>query len=146
MPTIWWLANGRLVNGRSFTGEETASGAKVCDRGVGDQSRKLFDGRAGVGETFRIGNVPFSVIGVLAGLGAAGRSRTMSCHPAVDAKSACSAPCVARPRSIGLHLDQGIDATAASEMEREIEPLLRQRHAFAADPPGFSDRESADGP
>ena len=37
----------------------------------------LFEGRAGIGETFRIGNVPFTVIGVLdkKGLGAAGRSQ-----------------------------------------------------------------------
>jgi len=64
------------ANGRSFTGDEIASGAKVAI--VGSVIiEELFDGRAGVGETFRIGNVPFIVIGVLdkKGLGAAGRSQ-----------------------------------------------------------------------
>ena len=66
----------QVANGRSFTGDEIASGAKVAI--VGSVIiEELFDGRAGVGEAFRIGNVPFSVIGVLdkKGLGAAGRSQ-----------------------------------------------------------------------
>src|SRR6516162_11833236 len=66
----------RVTEGRSFTGDETTSGAKVAVVGsvIIDE---LFDGRAGVGEPFRIGNVPFTVIGVLGkkGLGAAGRSQ-----------------------------------------------------------------------
>ena len=56
--------------------DEVASGGKVAIIGtvIIDE---LFDGRAGIGETFRIGNVPFRVIGVLdqKGLGAAGRSQ-----------------------------------------------------------------------
>src|SRR5216684_2686677 len=66
----------QVANGRSFTGDEITSGAKVAI--VGSVIiEELFDGRAGVGETFRIGNVPFTVIGVLdrKGLGAAGRSQ-----------------------------------------------------------------------
>ena len=66
----------QAANGRSFTGDEIASGAKVAI--VGSViSEELFGGRVGIGETFRIGSVPFTVVGVLdkKGLGAAGRSQ-----------------------------------------------------------------------
>jgi putative ABC transport system permease protein len=55
---------------------------------------ELFDGRAGIGETFRIGNVPFVVIGVLEkkGLGAVGRSQHDAVFvPLSTAKSRVSA-------------------------------------------------------
>src|SRR5260370_4757135 len=66
----------QVAYGRSFTGDEIASGAKVAI--VGSVIiEELFDGRAGVGETFRIGNVPFAGIGGLGkgGWGAAARSQ-----------------------------------------------------------------------
>src|SRR5262249_57028036 len=66
----------QVTEGRSFTGDEIASGAKVAIVGsvIIDE---LFDGRAGVGNTFRIRDAPFTVIGVLdeKGVGAAGRSQ-----------------------------------------------------------------------
>src|SRR6516162_5183469 len=54
----------QIATGRPFTGSEIGSGAKVAILGsiIVDE---LFDGREGIGETFRIGNVPFTVIGVL---------------------------------------------------------------------------------
>src|SRR6516164_263514 len=65
-----------VADGRVFAGDEIAAGAKVAIVGA-VVIEELFDGREGVGETFRIGNVPFTVIGVLdkKGLGAAGRSQ-----------------------------------------------------------------------
>jgi hypothetical protein len=67
----WQMASGRL-----FTSAEMDSAAKVAIVGT-VIVEALFEGRAGVGETFRIGNIPFTVIGVLdkKGLGAAGRSQ-----------------------------------------------------------------------
>jgi putative ABC transport system permease protein len=52
----------QVTSGRSFASDEIASGAKVAIVGT-VIIEELFDGRAGVGETFRIGNVPFVVIG-----------------------------------------------------------------------------------
>src|SRR6516164_10883559 len=66
----------QVASGRSFTSDEIASGSKVAI--VGSVIvEELFNGRTGIGEMFRIGNVPFTVIGVLdkKGLGAAGRSQ-----------------------------------------------------------------------
>jgi putative ABC transport system permease protein len=65
-----------MASGRLFTSAEMDSAAKAAIVGT-VIVEALFEGRAGIGETFRIGNVPFIVIGVLdkKGLGAAGRSQ-----------------------------------------------------------------------
>ena len=62
--------------GRTFAADELEMVAKVAIVGT-DIVDELFDGRSGVGETLRIGNVPFTIIAVLdkKGLGAAGRSQ-----------------------------------------------------------------------
>ena len=65
-----------LVGGRSFSADEIDGGAKVAIVGqvVVD---KLFEGIDPLGESFRIGSVPFTVIGVLdkKGQSASGRSQ-----------------------------------------------------------------------
>src|ERR1700757_3087365 len=99
-----------VTEGRSFTGDETTSGAKVAIVGsvIIDE---LFDGRARVGEPLRIGNVPFTVIGVLDKR--IGRSRTQPgrrcIHSALDRKKP-RPRCRARyhPRSLRFHLDQDV--------------------------------------
>src|SRR5262245_6961601 len=65
-----------VVSGRSFTASELESGAKVAVIGS-VLIDELFPGSTGVGETLRIGNVPFTIIGTLEqkGQGAAGRSQ-----------------------------------------------------------------------
>ena len=87
----------QAANGRSFTGDEIASGAKVAI--VGSVIiEELFGGRVGIGETFRIGSVPFTVVGVSTrkdwARPAAAKTISSSflCRPR---KAACSAPCVA---------------------------------------------------
>jgi putative ABC transport system permease protein len=65
-----------ILGGRPFSADELASGAKVAV--IGDViAEQLFEGRAALGETVRIGNVPFTVIGVLdkKGQGAMGRNQ-----------------------------------------------------------------------
>ena len=60
-----------LKAGRMFTREETAAGAKVAVIGqrIAD---KLFNGEPRIGEVMRIGNVPFTIIGVLERKGESG--------------------------------------------------------------------------
>jgi putative ABC transport system permease protein len=128
----------QVTDGRSFTGDEIASGAKVAI--VGSViSEELFDGRPGVGETFRIGNVPFTVIGVLdkKGLGAAGRSQDdVVFIPLSTAKSRVLGAVRGTTREALDFISIKVsDATAMSEMEREIEALLRQRHRIRGDAP-----------
>ena len=66
----------RIASGRAFTSDELSSGGKVAI--VGSVIiEELFPGRSGLGATFRVGRVPFTVIGILErkGQGAAGRSQ-----------------------------------------------------------------------
>jgi putative ABC transport system permease protein len=127
-----------LPIGRTFTSDELGSAAKVAIVGsvVMDE---LFEGRAEIGQTFRIGNVPFTVIGVLdkKGLGAAGRSQDdIVFIPLSTAKSRVLGAVRGTSRDaldfISIKLS---DASAMPEVEGEIEALLRQRHRIRADAP-----------
>jgi putative ABC transport system permease protein len=129
----------QIARGRSFMSDEMASGGKVAIIGsvIIDE---LFDGRAGVGETFRIGNVPFRVIGVLdkKGLGAAGRNQDdVVFIPLSTAKSRVVGAVRGTSRDaldfISVKLSD--TAAAASEVESGIEALLRQRHHIRGDAP-----------
>jgi putative ABC transport system permease protein len=128
----------QVADGRSFTGDEIASGAKVAI--VGSVIiEELFDERSGIGETFRIGNVPFTVIGVLdkKGLGAAGRSQDdIVFIPLSTAKSRVLGAVRGTTREALDFISIKVsDATAMSEMERKIAALLRQRHRIREDAP-----------
>jgi putative ABC transport system permease protein len=128
----------QIANGRSFTGDEIASGAKVAI--VGSVIvEELFDGRAGIGETFRIGSVPFTVIGVLdkKGLGAAGRSQDdVVFIPLSTAKSRVLGAVRGTTREALDFISIKVgDAAVMSAMEHETEALLRQRHHIRGDAP-----------
>ncbi|MBO0758130.1 MAG: ABC transporter permease [Bradyrhizobiaceae bacterium] len=128
----------QVAKGRSFTSDEIASGGKVAMVGsvIVDE---LFDGRAGIGETFRIGNVPFLVIGVLEkkGLGAAGRSQDDAVFvPLSTAKSRVIGTVRGTNReALDFILVKLSDSAAASKVQNSIEALLRQRHHIRGDAP-----------
>jgi putative ABC transport system permease protein len=128
----------QIVKGRSFMSDEIASDEKVAIVGsvIIDE---LFDGRAGIGETFRIGNVPFRVIGVLGkkGLGAAGRSQDDAVFiPLSTAKSrVIGAVRGINREALDLILVKLSDSAVASMVQSNIEALLRQRHHIRGDAP-----------
>jgi putative ABC transport system permease protein len=128
----------QVADGRSFTGDEIGSAAKVAV--VGSVIiEQLFEGRAGIGEAFRIGNVPFTVIGVLErkGLGAAGRSQDdVVFIPLPTAKSRVLGAVRGTTRDALDFISIKIsDAGAMPEAEGKIEALLRQRHRIRGDVP-----------
>jgi len=138
----------QITDGRSFTSTEVESGAKVAVIGsvIADE---LFDGRAPIGEAFRIGNVPFTVIGVLdkKGLGAAGRSQDdIAFIPLSSAKSRVLGAVRGTTRdALDLILVKLADAAAMEGMQSEIETLLRQRHRIRDGAPSdFSIQNPAD--
>jgi putative ABC transport system permease protein len=128
----------QIESGRSFTSGEIGSAAKVAVVGsvIIDE---LFEGRAGIGETFRIGNVPFTVIGVLdkKGLGAAGRSQDdVVFIPLSTAKSRVLGALRGTTREALDFISIKVSDTAAlAAVEGEIEALLRQRHRIRRDAP-----------
>ena len=125
-----------IASGRTFTASELESGAKVAVVGsvVIDG---LFPGSTGVGETLRIGNVPFTVIGTLEqkGQGAAGRSQDdVVFIPLATAKSrvlgavrgtSCSA--------MDFILIKASDQLAFPQLRSELTSLLRERHHLRQD-------------
>jgi putative ABC transport system permease protein len=138
----------QITAGRSFTSTEVESGAKVAVIGsvIADE---LFDGGAPIGEAFRIGNVPFTVIGVLdkKGLGAAGRSQDdIAFIPLSSAKSRVLGAVRGTTRdALDLILVKLADAAAMEGMQSEIETLLRQRHRIRDGAPSdFSIQNPAD--
>ena len=128
----------QIASGRSFTSDEITSGTKVAIMGS-VIVEELFNGRAGIGETFRIGSVPFTVIGVLdrKGLGAAGRSQDdVVFIPLSAAKSRVLGAVRGTTREALDFISIKVsDASAMPEIERELEALLRQRHRIRGDAP-----------
>lgn len=129
----WQVAGGRL-----FTSDEIASGAKVAIVGA-VIVEELFNGGSGIGETLRIGNVPFTVIGVLdkKGLGAAGRSQDdVVFIPLSAAKSRVLGAVRGTTREALDFISIKVsDTTAMSDIQRDVEALLRQRHRIRGDAP-----------
>jgi putative ABC transport system permease protein len=127
-----------IAAGRTFASEELETGAKVAIVGS-DIVDELFDGRSGVGETLRIGNVPFTVIAVLdkKGLGAAGRSQDdVVFIPLAAAKSrVLGAVRGATRQALDFISIKVVDATAIGETKDAIESLLRQRHRLRGEAP-----------
>jgi putative ABC transport system permease protein len=128
----------QIAAGRTFTSSEIETGAKVAIIGS-VLERELFDGRSAAGESFRIGNVPFTVIAVLdeKGLGAAGRSQDdVVFIPLSTAKSrVLGAVRGTRREAMDFISIKVMDADAMSAVKTEIEALLRQRHHIRADAP-----------
>ena len=106
---------------------------------IGDViAEELFEGQAPIGETLRIGNVPFTIIGVLdkKGQGAMGRNQDdVVFIPLVDRQEPRSrAQCAAtRARRWISSSSRSADAAALPEAQKDIKALLRQRHQLRKD-------------
>jgi putative ABC transport system permease protein len=126
----------RIGNGRTFTLDELGSGTKVAIIGV-DVGEALFPGVSAVGQTFRIGNVPFTVIGTLErkGQGAAGRSQDdIVFIPLSTAKSRVLGAVRGPSReAMDLILIKASDQLAIPQVKTDITSLLRARHHLRPD-------------
>jgi putative ABC transport system permease protein len=126
----------RIGNGRTFTLDELGSGTKVAIIGV-DVGEALFPGVPAVGQTFRIGNVPFTVIGTLErkGQGAAGRSQDdIVFIPLSTAKSRVLGAVRGPSReAMDLILIKASDQFAIPQVKTDITSLLRARHHLRPD-------------
>jgi putative ABC transport system permease protein len=126
----------RIRNGRTFTLDELGSGTKVAIIGV-DVGEALFPGVPAVSQTFRIGNVPFTVIGTLErkGQGAAGRSQDdIVFIPLSTAKSRVLGAVRGPSReAMDLILIKASDQLAIPQVKIDITSLLRARHHLRPD-------------
>jgi putative ABC transport system permease protein len=121
----------RIGDGRPFTASEIDSAAKVAIIGA-DIARELFPSSAAIGRTLRIGEVPFTVIAILAakGQGAAGRSQDdVVFIPLSTAQSRVVGAAHATSRAAVDFIAVKLQEAEAVERAREaIRGVLRSRH------------------
>ena len=125
----------RLSSGRPFTESELEIGDKVAI--VGSVIvKELFDGAPSLGETIRIGNVPFTIIAVLENKGeGVGRSQDdVVFIPLSAGKSRVLGAVRGGTReALDFIAVKVSDPVAIPEVKGQLEALLRQRHRLRSD-------------
>jgi putative ABC transport system permease protein len=121
-----------------FSAAELENGEKVAIIGM-DIVEQLFNGRSVLGETLRIGSVPFVVIGVLdkKGLGPAGISQDdVVFVPLLAAKSRIPGAMQTSTReAMDFILVKVVDQQLMPDVANGVAALLRQRHRLMRDEP-----------
>jgi putative ABC transport system permease protein len=119
-----------IETGRLFSGEESQRGGQVALLGL-TVKNQLFGDDDPIGQTIRVKNVPFEVIGVMGrkGQSAQGQDQDDAVFlPLQSARQRVIGSSRARNRSVGsimVKVREGEDMSAA---EGELKSLLRQRH------------------
>jgi putative ABC transport system permease protein len=119
-----------IETGRLFNGEESQRGGQVALLGL-TVKNQLFGDDDPIGQTIRVKNVPFEVIGVMArkGQSAQGQDQDDSVFlPLQSARQRVIGSSRAKNRSIGSMLIKVREGEDMAEAEAEIKSLLRQRH------------------
>jgi putative ABC transport system permease protein len=125
----------RLSSGRPFTEGELEIGDKVAIAGSVIVT-ELFDGAPSLGETIRIGNVPFTIIAVLENKGeGVGRSQDdVVFIPLSAGKSRVLGAVRGGTReALDFIAVKVSDPVAIPEVKGQLEALLRQRHRLRSD-------------
>jgi putative ABC transport system permease protein len=125
-----------LAQGRAFSTDELSSGAKVAI--IGDVlAEELFAGKSALGDVLRIGNVPFTIIGVLdkKGQGAMGRNQDdVAFIPLSTAKSRVLGAVRGATRdALDFIVVKVADAAALPDVQTDVKTILRQRHQLRKD-------------
>ncbi|MDX2264230.1 MAG: ABC transporter permease [Hyphomicrobiales bacterium] len=136
-----------VEEGRFFTAEEAAGGAKVVVLGT-SVVRQLFGAASPVGEQIRVAGVPFEVIGVMRTRGATGGWRDqddVAFIPISTARSRLAGQNLTVPNQVGTILAKMSETADAREVQGEIEDILRERRRIGpGDPDNFSVRNVAE--
>jgi putative ABC transport system permease protein len=123
-----------VAEGRNFEPDEYDRGAQVVLLGE-TVARTLFDESDPIGETVRVRNVPFRVIGVLARKGQTTGGQDQDdiiVAPLRAAQQRIFGVNRANARAVGSIVVRIRDGENVSEAEAEIRSLLRQRHRLTA--------------
>jgi putative ABC transport system permease protein len=127
-----------LAAGRHFTAAELDRGAKVAIVGQ-VLAEKLFDDRPRLGDTFRIGTVPFTLVGVLdkKGQNAAGGSRDdVVIIPLATARSrVIGSQSDVNRQALDFIIVKHFESSDVQTVQQQIRAVLRQHHKLAADAP-----------
>ena len=141
-PQYFQIRDWNFSNGSSFTQDDVTRSANVVVLGATVQ-QNLFGNTDPTGQTVRIGNLPFQVVGVLTAKGQSGIGQ--------DQDDAIYVPITTLQKKItGQDWLQNIIASATSQpasyaAQEQITALLRDRHRIrAGQDPDFSVRNLAD--
>jgi putative ABC transport system permease protein len=127
-----------LAAGRQFTSAELERGAKVAIIGQ-VLAEKLFDNRPRLGDSLRIGTVPFTLVGVLdkKGQNAAGGSRDdVVIIPLATARTrVIGSQSNVNRQALDFIIVKFFDSSDLQTIQQQIRVLLRARHKLVGDAP-----------
>ncbi len=126
-PDYLYIKNYETDDGRGFTFEDVKNSAKVALIGS-TVATELFGDVNPINKNIRIGNVPFKVLGTLKTKGSSGPfdQDDLIFIPITTAQTKLFG--VTFPGSVKMIVVKGIDSDTLSEVETDIEELLKQRH------------------
>jgi putative ABC transport system permease protein len=125
----WPLVRSWNVEAGTFFGEsEVRAAAKVCVLGT-TVADALFEGQNPVGQTVRIKNFPFKVVGVLEDKG--GNTMGQDQDDTVIAPYTTVMRILKKTAKIDMFMASAVSRQAVPEAQKEIDALLRQRHRLA---------------
>jgi putative ABC transport system permease protein len=123
-----FVRSWNVDRGAFFDESEVRAAAKVCVLGT-TVANALFEGQDPVGQTVRLKNFPFRVVGVLETKG--GSVMGQDQDDIVVAPYTTVMRLLKRTPKIDMFMASAVSRSAVAEAHREIESLLRQRHRIA---------------
>ena len=128
MPEV---RNWQVGAGRFFTEEEQRASARVCVIGTTVQANLFEPDEDPVGQTIRLGAMPFKVVGVLSPKGANGWGQDQDDTVMAPYTTVGRVLQRSKFRSINMMNISLVSMDSLEEAKREITALLRQRHKLA---------------
>ena len=125
MPEV---RNWQIGEGRFFSEDEERNYMRVCVIGTTVQDKLFEEDEDPVGQTIRIGSMPFKIVGVLASKGANGWGQDQDDTVMAPYTTVGRVLTRSKFRSINMMNISLINMDDLSEATREITALLRQRH------------------
>ena len=124
-PDYFDIRQWPIVNGSSFTEQDVRSANKVAVIGktIADE---LFPGEDPIGQLVRVKNVPFIIVGVLAGKGLSVQGQDQDDMMIIPYTSAMKR--VQRVTTLNSIMVQAAKPALLASIQQEIIELLRQRH------------------
>ncbi|HTP39983.1 MAG TPA: ABC transporter permease [Steroidobacteraceae bacterium] len=125
-----------LKSGRYFTADEVSKGAKVAILGSSVVNELFEEGRDPIGETVRLNNIPFEIIGVLTTRGQSGGSDPddVVIVPISTARSRLVGRGFATvPDTVGQLTIRVADDADINDVQAQLTTLLRKQRRIAAD-------------
>jgi len=126
------IRDWKVDEGEFFTAGDVRSASRVIVLGK-SVSEELFQGGDPIGQTIRVRNLPFRVIGVLAGKGQSAVGQDQDDTAVMPYTTVQRKLLGQQIQSVGMAMVSSISQEASEVTESQIIGLLRQRHKIGAD-------------